>query len=361
MVRDFAVNEIAPVAGELDQTFRVPLGERQEDGRAGAARGPLGRGARRRRDGPRSATSSPSTSWPRWTRPTPSPSPRTPRSAPRPSSRSAREEQKERFVPLLASGRVLGGFGLTEPAAGSDAGGTQTTARHEWTAGTSSTAARSSSPTPAWARSSWSRRSPTASRGRRGSPPSSSPSRPTDLERRPRARRRPRGRARPSSRGSGRARRRTRWAGAPPTRASSCWRTRSSPTTTCWASRGAASSTSCRRWTPAASASARFRWASRRAHSSRRCATPTSAGSSGSRSTSSRASSSCWPTWRRRSRPRGTWSTTPPGSSRTGRPYSREAAMAKLFASELAMRATTQAPCRSMAATDTPRNTRSSA
>jgi alkylation response protein AidB-like acyl-CoA dehydrogenase len=31
-------------------------------------------------------------------------------------------------VPLLASGQVLGGFGLTEAAAGSDAGGTQTTA-----------------------------------------------------------------------------------------------------------------------------------------------------------------------------------------------------------------------------------------
>ncbi|CAN5677409.1 acyl-CoA dehydrogenase [soil metagenome] len=38
------------------------------------------------------------------------------------------KEQQERFVPLLASGQVLGGFGLTEPAAGSDAGGTQTTA-----------------------------------------------------------------------------------------------------------------------------------------------------------------------------------------------------------------------------------------
>ena len=37
-------------------------------------------------------------------------------------------EQKKRFVPLLASGRVLGGFGLTEPGAGSDAGGTATTA-----------------------------------------------------------------------------------------------------------------------------------------------------------------------------------------------------------------------------------------
>src|SRR3989441_3993217 len=38
------------------------------------------------------------------------------------------DEQKRRFVPWLASGKVLGGFGLTEPGAGSDAGGTKTTA-----------------------------------------------------------------------------------------------------------------------------------------------------------------------------------------------------------------------------------------
>lgn len=38
------------------------------------------------------------------------------------------EEQRRRFVPRLAAGKVLGGFGLTEPGAGSDAGGTQTTA-----------------------------------------------------------------------------------------------------------------------------------------------------------------------------------------------------------------------------------------
>jgi butyryl-CoA dehydrogenase len=38
------------------------------------------------------------------------------------------EAQKRRYVPLLARGAVLGGFGLTEPGAGSDAGGTQTTA-----------------------------------------------------------------------------------------------------------------------------------------------------------------------------------------------------------------------------------------
>jgi alkylation response protein AidB-like acyl-CoA dehydrogenase len=31
------------------------------------------------------------------------------------------DEQRARFVPKLASGKVLGGFGLTEPGAGSDA------------------------------------------------------------------------------------------------------------------------------------------------------------------------------------------------------------------------------------------------
>src|SRR5688572_16886983 len=41
------------------------------------------------------------------------------------------EAQKQRFVPLLAGGRVLGGFGLTEPAAGSDAGSTRTVAVRE--------------------------------------------------------------------------------------------------------------------------------------------------------------------------------------------------------------------------------------
>jgi alkylation response protein AidB-like acyl-CoA dehydrogenase len=41
------------------------------------------------------------------------------------------EELKRRFVPLLASGQVLGGFGLTEPGAGSDASGTRTRAIRE--------------------------------------------------------------------------------------------------------------------------------------------------------------------------------------------------------------------------------------
>ncbi|HSM16850.1 MAG TPA: acyl-CoA dehydrogenase [Gemmatimonadales bacterium] len=37
-------------------------------------------------------------------------------------------EQRQKYVPYLSSGRVIGGFGLTEPGAGSDAGGTATTA-----------------------------------------------------------------------------------------------------------------------------------------------------------------------------------------------------------------------------------------
>ena len=41
------------------------------------------------------------------------------------------EEQKRRYLPLLASGKVLGGFGLTEPSAGSDAAGTRTVAVRE--------------------------------------------------------------------------------------------------------------------------------------------------------------------------------------------------------------------------------------
>jgi alkylation response protein AidB-like acyl-CoA dehydrogenase len=40
-------------------------------------------------------------------------------------------EQKERFLVPMARGEVLGAYGLTEAGAGSDAGGTRTTARHE--------------------------------------------------------------------------------------------------------------------------------------------------------------------------------------------------------------------------------------
>jgi short-chain 2-methylacyl-CoA dehydrogenase len=41
------------------------------------------------------------------------------------------DEQKERLLPDLCSGRKLGAFGLTEPEAGSDAGATRTRAREE--------------------------------------------------------------------------------------------------------------------------------------------------------------------------------------------------------------------------------------
>ena len=40
-------------------------------------------------------------------------------------------EQQQRFLVPMAAGRVIGAYGLTEPGAGSDAGGTRTTARHE--------------------------------------------------------------------------------------------------------------------------------------------------------------------------------------------------------------------------------------
>ena len=45
-----------------------------------------------------------------------------------PIHRFGTEEQKQEWLPRLASGQALGGFGLTEPGAGSDAGGTTTTA-----------------------------------------------------------------------------------------------------------------------------------------------------------------------------------------------------------------------------------------
>lgn len=41
---------------------------------------------------------------------------------------SGTEEQKQEWIPLLASGKALAAFGLTEADAGSDAGGTKTTA-----------------------------------------------------------------------------------------------------------------------------------------------------------------------------------------------------------------------------------------
>jgi hypothetical protein len=46
-----------------------------------------------------------------------------------PIYRFGTEDQKQKWLPDLVAGRALAGFGLTEPGAGSDAGGTRTTAR----------------------------------------------------------------------------------------------------------------------------------------------------------------------------------------------------------------------------------------
>ncbi|MFC7247388.1 acyl-CoA dehydrogenase family protein [Catellatospora aurea] len=46
-----------------------------------------------------------------------------------PIYRFGSDEQKKRWLPALIKGEALAGFGLTEPGAGSDAGGTRTTAR----------------------------------------------------------------------------------------------------------------------------------------------------------------------------------------------------------------------------------------
>jgi short/branched chain acyl-CoA dehydrogenase len=45
-----------------------------------------------------------------------------------PIFRFGTEEQRREWLPRLASGQVLGAFGLTEPGGGSDAGATRTTA-----------------------------------------------------------------------------------------------------------------------------------------------------------------------------------------------------------------------------------------
>jgi butyryl-CoA dehydrogenase len=52
-----------------------------------------------------------------------------------PIARFGTEEQKQQWLPDLCAGQALGGFGLTEPDAGSDAGGTRTTARLDEAAG----------------------------------------------------------------------------------------------------------------------------------------------------------------------------------------------------------------------------------
>ena len=66
-----------------------------------------------------------------------------------PVYRFGNEEQKQEWLPLLASGKALGAFGLTEAGGGTDAGATKTTATGSSTAASSSS--RTRAPTsPNW-------------------------------------------------------------------------------------------------------------------------------------------------------------------------------------------------------------------
>lgn len=128
MVRDFAQSEIAPVAAQFDRTSSFPwenvarmaalglLGAPWPEELGGAGMDQIGYAIVieevARVDASHAITISAHTTL-----------------GTSPIMAFGSEAQQERFVPWLASGRALGGFALTEPGAGSDAGGTRTTAR----------------------------------------------------------------------------------------------------------------------------------------------------------------------------------------------------------------------------------------
>lgn len=127
MVRDFAATHVAPVARELDRTEEFPWENIRRMGELGLLGVPWGEdlgGAGMdqlayyltiqelaRVDASHGLTVSAHTNL-----------------GTSPIVEFGTDEQRRRYVPLLAGGQVLGGFGLTEPGAGSDAGGTATTA-----------------------------------------------------------------------------------------------------------------------------------------------------------------------------------------------------------------------------------------
>jgi short/branched chain acyl-CoA dehydrogenase len=127
-VRDFARNEVAPVAEELDREKRFPyeivakLGELglmgipfpEEYGGAGgdSLAYALAVEELTRADSSVAITMCAHTSL-----------------GTQPIYLFGSDEQKERYLPDLCAGRKLGAFGLTEPEAGSDAGNTRTRAR----------------------------------------------------------------------------------------------------------------------------------------------------------------------------------------------------------------------------------------
>jgi alkylation response protein AidB-like acyl-CoA dehydrogenase len=127
MVREFSQNEIAPVARELDQSSTFPWDNIKKMGELGLLGVPWseelgGTGMDQlsyyvtihemaKVDASHALTISAHTNL-----------------GTSPIVEFGTDEQRRRYVPLLASGKVLGGFGLTEPGAGSDAGGTASTA-----------------------------------------------------------------------------------------------------------------------------------------------------------------------------------------------------------------------------------------
>src|SRR3954471_10896486 len=135
LVREFADQEVRPVAGELDREHRFPYEIVEKLGGLGLMGIPYpeeygGGGADNvsyaiaieelaRVDSSVAITVAAHTSLGTW-----------------PIYAFGSEEQKERLLPDLCSGRRLWAFGLTEPEAGSDAGNVRTTARLEdgdWT------------------------------------------------------------------------------------------------------------------------------------------------------------------------------------------------------------------------------------
>ncbi|MBI4408099.1 MAG: acyl-CoA dehydrogenase family protein [Gemmatimonadetes bacterium] len=126
-VREFAEGEIAPVARELDETGRFPWENVKKMGELGLFGvnvpqhyGGLGLDylsyilvieELARVDGSHAITVSAHSTL-----------------GTSPILSFGSEAQKQRFLPLLARGRVLGGFGLTEPGAGSDSAASRTTA-----------------------------------------------------------------------------------------------------------------------------------------------------------------------------------------------------------------------------------------
>ncbi|WP_018130523.1 acyl-CoA dehydrogenase [Effusibacillus pohliae] len=127
MVRDFAENEIAPKAAEIDRTAKFPLDIFQKMGKLGLLGIPfpeeyggvggdtvsyalaveeIGRACGSTGLSYAAAVSLGAS----------------------PIYYFGTEEQKQKYLIPLASGQALGAFGLTEPNAGSDAGGTQTKA-----------------------------------------------------------------------------------------------------------------------------------------------------------------------------------------------------------------------------------------